>query len=64
MAIVIVPDSLDRAITEKLDAAFVECPDAEKDREILHQQLLDYFYEHGVLPDFMLARKENAPAED
>jgi hypothetical protein len=52
--IVIVPNSLNAAINEKLDAAIAGCPGAEKDREILYGQLLDYFNEYGVIPDFTI----------
>jgi hypothetical protein len=52
--LVIVPDSLRNAINAKLDAAIAEHPDAEKDREVLYSQLLGYFNEHGVIPDFTL----------
>lgn len=54
--IVIVPDSLAAAINEKLDAAIAVCSDAAQDREVLYSQLLSYFNEHGVIPDFTLAR--------
>lgn len=54
MRMVIVPDSLRNAINNKLDAAIAEVPDAAKDRDELYQQLLEYFDEHGVLPDFSL----------
>ena len=56
--LVIVPDSLRDAINKKLDAALAECPDAEKDREHLYGQLLDYFNEHGVIPDFTLGKTQ------
>ncbi len=52
--LVIVPNSLSDAINKKLDAAIAKCPDAEKDRDTLYQQLLTYFDEHGVVPDFTL----------
>ncbi len=52
--IVIIPDSLRYGIHAKLDEAFKDCPDAEKDRELLYQQLLNHFYEHGIIPDFSL----------
>jgi hypothetical protein len=58
MPMVIVPDSLRHAINAKLDASIAACPDAEKDRETLYGQLLDYFYENGVVPDFTLAKKK------
>ena len=55
---VIVPDSLDAAIHAKLDAAFLVTPDAEQDREALYGMVLAYFDEHGVIPEFTLAKKE------
>ena len=51
----IIPNSLRDAISAKLDAAIAECPAAEEDREVLYEQLLDYFDEHGRIPDFSLA---------
>lgn len=56
--LVIVPDSLRNAIDAKLDEAFLACPDAEKDRDELFRQLLAYFNDHGVVPDFTLAKRE------
>jgi len=53
---VIVPNSLRDAINAKLDAALASCPDAVKDRDALYSQLLDYFDEHGEVPDFTLDR--------
>jgi hypothetical protein len=49
--IVIVPNSLRDAINEKLDAAIAICPQAEKERDALYHRLLEYFDEHGVIPD-------------
>lgn len=31
-------------------------PDAAKDREELYRQLLEYFNDHGVVPDFSLKK--------
>lgn len=50
----IVPTYILDAVNEKLDAAIAACPDAEKDRDELRAQLLGYFDEHGVVPDFTL----------
>lgn len=58
MNLVITPNSLRDAINAKLDAAIAACPAAQKDREELYRQLLQYFNEHGELPDFSLAKKE------
>jgi len=55
--LVIVPNSLRNAIMEKLDAAIRQCPDAEKDRDVLYHQLLDYFNEHRVIPEFSVKKK-------
>lgn len=55
--LVIVPDSLRHAIDAKLDAEIAKHPDAAADREILYGQLLAYFNEFGVVPDFSLERK-------
>jgi len=56
MPIVIVPDGLYDAIQKKLDAAIAERPDAERDRDHLYHRLLDYYYEHGAIPDFSLVK--------
>ena len=56
----IVPNYIADAINAKLDAAFAECPEAAKDREVLYGHLLDYFDEHGVIPEFSVKKKEIA----
>lgn len=56
MRVRIIPNDLADAISAKLDAAIAECPDAAGDRDVLYNQLLDYFDEHGVVPDFSLQR--------
>ena len=57
--LVIVPNHLSDQINAKLDTAIAEVPDAEKDREMLYHQLLGYFHEHGIIPDFTLAKKDS-----
>ncbi len=52
--IVVIYDELNNAINNALDKAIEKCPGAEKERENLYQQLLMYFDEHGVLPDFSI----------
>jgi len=54
---VIVPNELSNAIYAKIDAAIADCPDASKDREAFFQQLLDYYNDNGVIPDFSLVKK-------
>lgn len=58
MRLVIVHNHLRDAINAKLDAAFAVCPDAAKDRDVLYERLLEYFDEHGVIPDFSLKKQE------
>jgi hypothetical protein len=57
MRIVIVPDTLADAINAKLEAAYLLVPDAAKERANHFHVLLDYYNEHGVLPDFSLVKK-------
>ena len=54
----VVPDSLYDAIQAKLDQAIADRPDAEKDREHLYKQLLAYFNENGVIPEFSIMKKD------
>jgi hypothetical protein len=51
---VIVLDYIHDAINAKLDAAIATCPGAARDREVLYSQLVGYFNEHGVIPDFSI----------
>jgi len=54
MSFVIVPNALRDAIYAKVDAAIAGAPDAAPDRDYFYGVLLDYFNEHGVIPDFEL----------
>ena len=56
MSMVIVPNSLRDEINAKLDAAYVEFPDAAVDREIHYHELLRLFDENGRIPEFTLAK--------
>lgn len=58
---VVVPDDLYDAIQAKLDDAFKDCPGATKDRDFLYHELLNYYNEHGIIPDFSLVKSENHP---
>jgi len=59
MTIVIVPNYVRDAINKKLNTAIAAHPEAEKDREVLYSQLLDYFFEHDEIPDFQLQLKHS-----
>ena len=54
--LVILPNCVATAIDCALDKAIQKCPDAEPDRDILRQRLLEYFDEHGEVPDFQLQK--------
>lgn len=54
MRSVIVPNTLREAIYAKVDAAIAEQPAAAPDREYFYGVLLDYYDEHGAIPDFTL----------
>ena len=56
---VIVPNDLRDRIYAKLDAEIAKCPEATPDRDVLYCQLLAYFDEHGVIPEFSLKRNAN-----
>ncbi len=53
---VIVPNELADAINEALDKAYAAKPEAAVDRDAHFHSLLDYFDEHGKLPDFSFER--------
>lgn len=52
----VVPNVLGNEIDRRLDAAIAEEPDAEKDREHLRSTLIEYYAQHGVIPDFSVRR--------
>lgn len=52
----VIPNHLSDEINERLDAEFEKHPCAEKDREALFSQLIEYVNEHGVMPEFSLKR--------
>lgn len=54
MSIVIVPDSLSEAIYKKIDEQLEKVPEARSIRKEIFQNLLNYYNEHGVIPDFTL----------
>lgn len=59
MHLVVVPNSLRDLLLAAIDKALVGRPCDDESREILYQQLLDYYDEHGTIPDFDL-REANA----
>lgn len=53
---VLVPNYVSDAINHRLDTAIAETAEAANDREYLFNCLLDYFDEHGTLPEFSLQK--------
>lgn len=60
---VIVPDTLHDNIHKALDAEIAKWPDAEKDRELLFQQILTFFHQYGYLPEFSLEPRGTLASE-
>jgi hypothetical protein len=60
MTTVIVLNELRDAINEKIDKALVEAPQFAEQRESIFSDLLNYYDQHGVVPDFSLAPKEQS----
>lgn len=60
MMLVIVPNYIRDAINAKIDAALVDCPQAAPDRDMFYDQLLEYFHENGVIPEFSLQKRDAA----
>lgn len=58
--LLIVPDSLDRAITKKIDAAVSLHPSLESARESLRHDLIAIFHEHGTLDVEITPKSEDA----
>jgi len=55
----IVPTDLANAIKNKLAVAIQNYPEiSEEAREALYHQLLDYYDNNGVIPDFVVEKKE------
>jgi hypothetical protein len=57
----IVPNSLSEQIYKRIDAAIAAADNplnAVMDRDLFYLTLLNYFDDHGYLPDFELVKKE------
>ena len=54
MPLFIVPDSLRNTLYKQIDAAIEKVPEAAPERELFYEQLLSYFNENGVIPEFSL----------
>ena len=54
----IVPDTLHDNINKALDAEIAKWPDAEKDRDVLYNQLVTFFHQYGYIPEFSLEPRD------
>lgn len=59
----VLPNRIGDEIDRRLDAELAKVPAASKDRDALRSELVEYFAEHGVIPDFSLARKQSSNGE-
>ena len=60
MRMVVVPNSLRDAIYAKIDPQLEKLPELKDQRENIYGELLAYYDEHGVIPDFELTAKAAA----
>ena len=56
MSYVIVSNALSDAINAKLDMAYQDQPEAAVDRDLHYRALLEYFDDHGEIPEFQIAK--------
>lgn len=55
--IVLVPQHVTAAIDRALDAKLKDWPDhTERDRAVLHKEILTWYYDHGEIPDFEIVK--------
>lgn len=55
--LVVVPNELRDAINAELDRVIAAAPAAAADREYFYNELLNYYDQFGVIPDFRLEAK-------
>jgi hypothetical protein len=58
MGCYIVPNVLRDQIYAKVDAEIEKVPEAAPDREHFYHQLLEFFNEHGYVPEFGLHKND------
>ncbi|MBT9170263.1 MAG: hypothetical protein DDT18_00602 [Actinobacteria bacterium] len=61
--IVIVQNALRDVINTKLNDAFTKVPEAEKYRKVFFQELLEYYDDYGVIPDFEIQKMSKFEVE-
>lgn len=57
MNAIIVPNTLSEEIYRRIDSELRAKPEAAPDRELFYAQLLDYYAEHGALPEFTIEKR-------
>lgn len=53
----IVPNTLSEKLYQMIDDQLEKMPELKKDRENIYHDLLNYYDEHGVIPDFKIEPK-------
>lgn len=53
---VIVPNHISEEINRLLDNAFLEYPEATKEREAFYHQILEFYDNNGCLPEFTIQK--------
>ena len=54
---VIVPNYVSEAIYKKVDVQLEKNPHLKEQRENIYNDILNYFNEHGKIPDFELSQR-------
>lgn len=63
---ILIPDYIQHAMDERIDEAIAGAPDpeiAKAEREDYANQLLDFFGQHGYVPSFHLAVRDDGEGE-
>jgi len=56
MKVYIVPNEVSEAINKKLNDAFREIEISSDERQVHFDTLLEYFNDHGIIPDFKVTK--------
>lgn len=59
MRLVIVPNFIQDTINTKLDEVLAATPDAQRYRDIYYHKLLEFFDDHGYVPDFRIEERRD-----
>jgi len=60
----LIPETLNKAINDKLDSELLKQPEAIVDRDLYYNQILHYYNEHGAIPDFTIEPLSQIPENE